>query len=400
VFVTKTSWDNSGAEIGSAIATSDTKFQSGTTITNVTASPDPVATTLNETLADVRIYSGAGAFNYGAGNFTFRFNASSWETAFNPTDATGLFEVFGYFPSGTYITNVSSVIGSGSNRYYNVTFSNSSLFFIGTNYTIRLRAGGTYTNSPRLFFTAASWNALPVDVPQTGTATDDAKFANGTTITAISAQRTINGTAYYLVTHSNSTASASAGQTYTYSSTDYYSLALSKSTANTVSGGDTITLALNANNVNTNYVYFTQASWETLVSSYNAGAGTEVSDAKFPANTRVTTVSTLKNFGVTNYYEVTFNQTSNTVISAGSTITFRFGAPPYALPGETVFSFIANPGEQANLDLSALKELTNTTLGGRGTYPNGPDVLAINVYKVSGAAANANLVLRWSEAQA
>lgn len=400
VFVTKTSWDNSGGEIGSAIATSDTKFQSGTTITNVTASPAPTATTLNETTADVRVYDGAGSFNYGSGNFTFRFNANTWEAAFNPTDATGLYEVFGYFPTGTYITNVSSVIGSGSNRYYNVTFSNSSLFFIGRGYTLRFRAGGAFTNSPRLFFTAASWNALPVDVPQTGTATDDAKFANGTTITAISPQRTINGTAYYLVTHSNNTASASAGQTYTYSSIDYYSLALSKTTASTVSGSATITLALNANNVNTNYVYFTQASWESLVSSYSAGAGTEVSDAKFPANTRITTVSVLKNFGTTGYYEVTFNQTSNTVISAGSTITFRFGAPPYALPGETVFSFIANPGEQASLDLSALKELTNTTLGGRGTYPNGPDVLAINVYKVAGTAANANLVLRWSEAQA
>jgi len=47
-----------------------------------------------------------------------------------------------------------------------------------------------------------------------------------------------------------------------------------------------------------------------------------------------------------------------------------------------------------------LKELTNTTLGGRGTYPNGPDVLAINVYKTSGAAVDANIILRWGEAQA
>lgn len=31
---------------------------------------------------------------------------------------------------------------------------------------------------------------------------------------------------------------------------------------------------------------------------------------------------------------------------------------------------------------------------------NGPNVLAINVYKVSGAAAPANIILRWGEAQA
>jgi hypothetical protein len=70
------------------------------------------------------------------------------------------------------------------------------------------------------------------------------------------------------------------------------------------------------------------------------------------------------------------------------------------LPGEQVFSFISNPGETANLELDQLKELTNTTIGGRGTFPNGPDVLAINVYKVEGTAVNCSLILRWGEAQA
>ena len=50
--------------------------------------------------------------------------------------------------------------------------------------------------------------------------------------------------------------------------------------------------------------------------------------------------------------------------------------------------------------MTQLKELTNTPLGGRGTYPNGPDVLAINVYKVSGAAVSSNIILNWGEAQA
>jgi hypothetical protein len=47
-----------------------------------------------------------------------------------------------------------------------------------------------------------------------------------------------------------------------------------------------------------------------------------------------------------------------------------------------------------------LKELTTTAIGGRGTFPNGPDVLAINVYKVSGTAVPASIILRWGEAQA
>jgi hypothetical protein len=65
-----------------------------------------------------------------------------------------------------------------------------------------------------------------------------------------------------------------------------------------------------------------------------------------------------------------------------------------------VFSFIAQPGERSTLDLGQLKELTNTTLGGRGTFPNGPDVLALNVYKTSGSAVNANIIIKWGEAQA
>ena len=87
-------------------------------------------------------------------------------------------------------------------------------------------------------------------------------------------------------------------------------------------------------------------------------------------------------------------------ITAGTTVGFLFGQPPYAQPGETVFSFIATPGSTSVLDLGTLKELTNTTLGGRGTFPNGPDVLAINVYKAAGGDTNANIIIRWGEAQA
>jgi len=72
-----------------------------------------------------------------------------------------------------------------------------------------------------------------------------------------------------------------------------------------------------------------------------------------------------------------------------------------AIPGEQVFSFTASGGgERDNLDLSELKELTNTPIGGRGTFPNGPDVLAINAYLTSGSAINATINLRWAEAQA
>ena len=163
-----------------------------------------------------------------------------------------------------------------------------------------------------------------------------------------------------------------------------------------ISQGESITFGVGGELSYTNYLFFTKASWE----STNAVSGTEVSDAKFPAGTAVSNVEGPLEFGGVEYYKVTFSQTSIATVAAGATVGFLFGQPPYAQPGETVFSFIANPGSLANLDLGGLKELTNTTLGGRGTYPNGPDVLAINVYKTSGAAVNANLILRWGEAQA
>jgi hypothetical protein len=72
----------------------------------------------------------------------------------------------------------------------------------------------------------------------------------------------------------------------------------------------------------------------------------------------------------------------------------------WALPGETIFSFISSPANKDSLDLTPLKEMTATPLGGRGCYPNGPDTLFINVYLTSGPALQTNLVLRWGEAQA
>jgi hypothetical protein len=116
------------------------------------------------------------------------------------------------------------------------------------------------------------------------------------------------------------------------------------------------------------------------------------------------------------------NTTTNTAISGGTVVTaigagsvtlsqplqansnnndaLTFSRSTYALPGETIFSFISSPASKDTLDLSPLKELTNTPIGGRGTFPNGPDVLMINVYLTQGSAISANLVLRWGEAQA
>ena len=179
--------------------------------------------------------------------------------------------------------------------------------------------------------------------------------------------------------------------------TNYYRITMSQSGNANINGDVSATLTLTFKTSVTSTLFFQKASWELS----GAKTGTEVSDSLFPANTFVNS-STLTAFFGTQYYRVTTSQTSSaTVITPGTTtVTFKFGQAPYALPGETVFSFIAAPGSNSKLELTELKELTNTTLGGRGCYPNGPDVLAINVYKAAGAAITSNIVLRWGEAQA
>jgi hypothetical protein len=166
-----------------------------------------------------------------------------------------------------------------------------------------------------------------------------------------------------------------------------------------VSGDATIDIraAQTANNyTNTNFVFFTETSF--IASGASLGTRVAPSDTKFPAGTAINSIEQ-RTLGSTSIIRASFTQTSTITVEQGNTITFDFQVNN-ALPGEQIFSFISNPGDQATLDLTELKELTTTAIGGRGAFPNGPDVLAINVYKVSGTPVNANIILRWGEAQA
>lgn len=116
---------------------------------------------------------------------------------------------------------------------------------------------------------------------------------------------------------------------------------------------------------------------------------TSVTNA-FAGNTKV--ISFVANTSIT--------VSSGLITALSNTNNVRITRNTYATPGETVFSFINSPNGTDALDLSALKELTNTPIGGRGTFPNGPDVLFFNVYLTQGTPILCNLILRWSEAQA
>jgi len=149
---------------------------------------------------------------------------------------------------------------------------------------------------------------------------------------------------------------------------------------------------------NASYAYFTKASVDTggvKVGDNVAGTG----GVTFPANSQISSIQA-KQHGSTEFYQVNFNNSFSGTLTPGNNVVVTQEAPSFAQPGETVFSLVSVPGERAVADFKELKELTNTPLGGRGTYPNGPDVLAVNIYKVGGTATSANIQLRWGEAQA
>ena len=169
--------------------------------------------------------------------------------------------------------------------------------------------------------------------------------------------------------------------------------------AQIASGGDitwegsasTVT-ALNANtqNYNTNYVIMNRAD----IVGVQIGWG--VSGADLSGGV------TVVNFWNYNSSKVWVQLSDRTRPGSANSSSYDFTPIiEAAIPGEQVFSFTASGGgERDNLPLDELKELTNTPIGGRGTFPNGPDVLAINAYLTSGNAINATINLRWAEAQA
>ena len=71
-----------------------------------------------------------------------------------------------------------------------------------------------------------------------------------------------------------------------------------------------------------------------------------------------------------------------------------------ATPGEQIFGTLAPPGGLNEIDLTNLKELTNSAIGGFSNYPDGPDNLAIVVQNLTANTARVSLNLFWSEAQA
>ena len=281
----------------------------------------------------------------------------------------------GGLPSFSQVASGGSVVWAGGATQTTSAITTQA-FPTGT-ITLEIIPGSsvsTFSNYNNVWITAANYTTYIASGLQTGQSISGTGIQANTVISAFTFWGTYQGVSYYYITLSRNANAQNTG-----------------TTTATVTASHPVT--------RTSQIFFQKASWEAT----NATVGTEVNQGGiFPGSTYVNSASLVTYFS-TQYYRVTFNQSSDaTTITPGTTtVTFKFGQPPYAQPGEQVFSFIAAPGGQSTLDLTSLKELTNTVLGGRGCYPNGPDVLAINVYRASGAGSiPCNLVLRWGEAQA
>ena len=161
-----------------------------------------------------------------------------------------------------------------------------------------------------------------------------------------------------------------------------------------------VTTYVYTNSLNRNF----KSQWIPLLASdaANLRVGMQVTAAGLAGGTTIRRIEsyTFQSGGQTHKWIQITNRIN--AGNAGNTSFTFTTVDNRAIPGETIFSFVGSGGggNATSLDLSDLKELNNTPIGGRGAFPNGPDVLAINVYTTSGSDFTGNLVLRWSEAQA
>jgi hypothetical protein len=94
-----------------------------------------------------------------------------------------------------------------------------------------------------------------------------------------------------------------------------------------------------------------------------------------------------------------------TVVTGGEVVFQAYTQP--APPRQTSFNFFGQPTTTGvnfgvtSFDLSKIKELNNSMLGGFETFPNGPDTLSIVVSPLNANVAyTARASLRWQENQA
>lgn len=131
--------------------------------------------------------------------------------------------------------------------------------------------------------------------------------------------------------------------------------------------------------------------------------GVSVSGGTNPGAVIVEGVLNPKNFSSATWLALNTESVGGQPSLAQVATTVTWSAGTVAVPGEQVFAFAgpatASGAVNDRLDLSELKELTGAPLGGDFQYPDGSDILAINIRLTAGTGSG-HVLLRWSEAQA
>lgn len=131
--------------------------------------------------------------------------------------------------------------------------------------------------------------------------------------------------------------------------------------------------------------------------------GVSVSGGTNPGACVVEGVLNPKNFSSATWLPLNVESAGGQPSLAQVATSVTYSAGTVAVPGEQVFAFAApstaSGAVNDRLELTELKELTGAPLGGDFQYPDGSDILAINI-RLTAGTGQGHVLLRWSEAQA
>ena len=100
------------------------------------------------------------------------------------------------------------------------------------------------------------------------------------------------------------------------------------------------------------------------------------------------------------YTQVASGNIANTAV--GQQLSYAAGTT-YARGGERLFAIPVNYTNSGQLDLSMVKQLGNSGIPGYNVYPDGPELLCINITALvptPGINVTGEIQLQWNESQA
>jgi len=137
-----------------------------------------------------------------------------------------------------------------------------------------------------------------------------------------------------------------------------------------------------------------QIKLQSLELNNNSSRNLEIAAILNPSNVGA---ATWQNANTTTVRTVTaFQPSFAQYATSGGTLAGTTTAPE---DGEILFRYLSASGT-ATYDLSAIKEVQNSIIGGDSTYPDGPEVIVFTIANNNSQSATVDIILRWTEAQA